>query len=433
MFRHLFSRRPQGGVWPAPPRRRRLNGAISCVALIVGLAGCGGTPPPPPTPPAHPLAKPIDQALTRAIDFLIRQQDKDGAWRSDFYGPLKDGPSLTPLVLSSLYLAEFHVERTPSRESARQKGLDYLAAMARPDGTIDEGPHGLSQPAYTAALTVIALDSEQHNPRPARDAWLTYLRARQLTEANGWEPADKEYGGWGYCAILPRKPAPGEARPPLLESNLSATAFALGALKDAGAFSNDPAFKAALAFVNRCQNYADEADRRDAAFDDGGFYFIYDDPVRNKAGTAGKDRFGRERFASYGSATADGLSCLLACGVRKDDPRVVAARRWLETHFDASAHPGKYAANREASRNGVYYYYCRSVALTLGSGLNVREIDTPAGQVHWANALAEELIKRQCEDGSWVNDVMAQRENDPLIATSDAVQALSYCRFMLSP
>lgn len=380
--------------------------------------------------------------MHRAADFLIRQQDKDGAWRSDFYGSLKDGPSLTPLVLVSLGADKDYVEKTASGKSARKKGLDYLAAMARPDGTIDEGPHGLSQPVYTAALAVRALSPEPREYGPARTAWLKYLRGRQLTEALGWDPADKEYGGWGYCAVLPRKPAPGEARPPLLESNLSATAFALDALTaDAAATADglpsgaeipadDPALKAALVFVTRCQNYADEADRRDPAFDDGGFFFIYDDPVRNKAGAAGKDRFGRERFASYGSATADGFMCFQMLH-RENTPQAAAARGWLETHFDVTTHPGNYAADREANRSGVYYYYCRSVAQALVGPPYEKEIDTPAGKVRWANALAEELIKRQREDGSWVNDVIAQRENDPLVATSHALEALWWCGFVV--
>jgi len=44
----------------------------------------------------------------------------------------------------------------------------------------------------------------------------------------------KPYGGWGFCAGLPRKPAADEFAPPLLESNLSATVFALQALHAAG-------------------------------------------------------------------------------------------------------------------------------------------------------------------------------------------------------
>jgi squalene-hopene/tetraprenyl-beta-curcumene cyclase len=402
--------------------------AIACLVPLVGLIGCARTPPLPAPPP---LSERISQALTRGANFLVQQQDKDGAWRSDFYGPLKDGPSLTPLVVMSLGLAEGSDEQTPGCKAARKRALDYLSAMVRPDGTIDEGPHGLSQPVYTAALTVRALSLESDQYRPARDAWLKYLRQRQLTEALGWDSADKEYGGWGYCVILPRKPEPGAPRPPLLESNLSATAFALAALKAAECPADDPAWKAALVFVKRCQNFTEAEARKDAAFDDGGFFFIYDDPVRNKAGTAGTDRFGHERFASYGSTTADGLLCYHFIGGRPG-ARVSTARRWLVTHFDASNVSGAYPANREASRNGVYYYYCRSAASALSSQAT-RDVDTPAGKVPWANVLAEELLNRQRQDGSWANDVMAQRENDPLIATSEAIEALWFCSANLSP
>jgi hypothetical protein len=410
------------------PSRHCAIASLVLTATAAGLVGCGGTPTPPAPPP--PI-NPIHRALDRAAHFLIQQQDKDGAWRSDLYGTLKDGPSLTPLVLRSLVCADVYLDQTSFDRSARKKGLDYLAAMARPDGTIDEGPHVLSQPVYTAALTVSVLSLEGDKYRAARDAWLMYLRERQLTEALGWVPADKEYGGWGYCAIIPRKPPPGEGGPPLLESNLSATRFALDALYAANCHADDPAFRAARVFVERCQNYADDPARQDPAFDDGGFHFIYDDPVRNKAGAAGKDRFGRQRFTSYGSATADGLVCFHALE-SADAPRATAARRWLETRFDVATHPGDYAADREANRNAVYYY-CQSVAAALGGGPHLREIDTPAGKVNWANVLAGELIKRQRKDGSWVNDVIAQRENDPLVATAEAMVALAVCRLMQSP
>src|SRR5689334_19825038 len=105
--------------------RRATIAVLVLTAAAGGIGVCGGTAT---APDPSPLAEPIDRALSRATDFLIRQQDKDGAWRSDFYGPLKDGPSLTPLVLRSLgHAAVFRVERTAQRESARKKGLDYLA------------------------------------------------------------------------------------------------------------------------------------------------------------------------------------------------------------------------------------------------------------------------------------------------------------------
>src|SRR5439155_12987775 len=141
-----------------------------------------------------------------------------GAWRSELKGPFKDGGSLTPLAVHAL-----HVSAAADGTAACHKGAAYLAKMARPDGTIDTGPHGLSYPVYTAALAVRVLSEvapDRH--RAARNTWLADLRARQLTEDLGWQSADKPYGGWGFCAGVPRKPAADEFAPPLLESNLSA-------------------------------------------------------------------------------------------------------------------------------------------------------------------------------------------------------------------
>src|SRR5262249_11001817 len=151
----------------------------------------------------------------------------------------------------------------------------------------------------------------------------------------------------------------------LTESNLSATRFALEALRSAGIKTEDEAVRKALVFVQRCQNFSDDPKQREPAYDDGGFFFIYDDPVRNKEGLAGKDRSGRERFISYGSMTADGIWALLLCGLRTDDPRVTAARTWLEANFRSDRQPGKYPDDREHNRDAVYYYYCSAIVQAL--------------------------------------------------------------------
>jgi hypothetical protein len=58
-------------------------------------------------------------------------------------------------------------------------------------------------------------------------------------------------------------------------------------------------------------------------------------------------------------------------------------------------------------------------------------VQTDNGKVRWAEALADELMKCQREDGSWVNSAGAQREDDPLVATSFAASALAVCRSAL--
>ena len=256
----------------------------------------------------------IDRALASAARWLLDRQSSDGSWRSETYGVFKEGDALTPLAVNTLLDCD-----DEAVIGAARLGADYLAEMARADGSIVPGPHGLAYPVYTAALAVRALFRlEGQKYRSATDTWLSFLLQRQMTADLGWSPSDREYGGWGYAHGPPRKPAAGQTADPAALPNLSATAFALEALRAAGRPGDDPAFGRALHFVCNCHNFADDPAGRDPAFDDGGFFFVLGDPPRNKAGVAGTDRRGRERFASYGSTTADGLRALLACGLPRD-------------------------------------------------------------------------------------------------------------------
>jgi squalene-hopene/tetraprenyl-beta-curcumene cyclase len=398
------------------------------IAAAFLLAGCSGRPQPsevtsptPPTPPGS-RSEMIDRALASATRYLLEKQSDDGAWRSDTYATFKDGTSLTPLAMEALHVLDPTTRTLP----AADRGTVFLASLVQSDGKIDYGS-GPNYPIYSATLAVSVLSrpalAGQRNSK-VRDALLADLRRRQLTEELGWQPADPEYGGWGYCPLVPEKLKPGEFGPPFIESNISATVFALEALKAAGVPPDDPVWKKALVFVERCQNYADPAD---PMFDDGGFFFIYEDPTRNKAGLAGKDAAGRIRFYSYGGPTADGVRALLLCGLTADHPRVKAARRWLEAHFDAQKPPGTFAKEREIDRQGTYFYYCASVGRAFRV-LGVQEVETASGKVKWAEALADELMKRQQPDGSWSNPFHAYREDDPLAATCLAVMALANCR-----
>lgn len=345
-----------------------------------------------------------DRPPAQAVQFLLRQQSKDGAWRSEIYASFKSGTALTPLVVCAL-------QEAGSEGSARRRGSEYLAKMVKPDGTIDEGEEGIDYPVYTAALSVIALSHPDNKDLvKARGAWLKYLLDRQLTEKLGWNREEKQYGGWGYCRLIPKKPKPNDFAPPLVESNLSATVFALDALKAAGVKDKE-VYEKALVFVRRCQN------------EDGGFHFIYDDPVRNKAGIAAQTPGRPPRFHSYGSTTADGLRSLILCS-EPDKARVAAAKKWLQQNFRADAHPGEYAKAHEPNREAVYYYYAASVARTLRL---LDDFELPDGR-DWRVELTKELVKRQRKDGSWANPVELVRENDPIVATANAIIALANCR-----
>lgn len=318
-------------------------------------------------------------------------------WRSEVYGSLKDGWSLTPLATLALLEAD--------REAgAARRGVAWLAGSVK-DGRIVTGAVKPAYPAYTAALTVMALS---FSPADARSAWVFELRSRQLDAALGWSKSDVSFGGWGYSTALPKKGGD-EA---FLESNLSATAFALDALAAVGVPAESPAYENALVFVERQQNFAS---RDPGPEDDGGFYFVPGDDVRNKAGAFG-DR--KDAFHSYGSMTADGLRSLLRCGGNAD--RIAAARKWLLDRFDAKHHPGTYRAEREEVRDSAWFYWAASLAATIRLDPALASLKAP---------LRDELLRRQRADGSWQNELTAVREDDPVIATSFALRALAALQF----
>jgi len=373
----------------------------------------------------------IDDSLRRAAAFLVSKQSPDGAWRSETYGAMRDGPSLTPLVMSALL---FLPQSGAEGRSALRRGADYLAGFVGDDGQLKVKPRELLFPVYTAASAarvVVLVERSERNVR-VQQAWIGYLRERQLGEPLGWRPDDPEYGGWGFSLDLPRKPAAGQPKELLHESNLAATVFALAALRSAKTPADDPAFAKALRFVERCQNYHDNRlGSAPTKFDDGGFFFMPGDAAQNKAGVAGRDRFGHERYRSYGTMTADGLRALLRCGLKADDPRVAAARRWLEQNFSAAHNPGDFPADREVLRDATWYYWTWAASHAF-LAVHVRRVETREGVVDWPEAFARELLARQRSDGAWVNRFTDAKEDDPLVATSWATAALAIGRAMMA-
>ena len=395
------------------------------------------------SPDVKELLERIDGSLARAGNYLVERQESDGAWRSDVYGALRDGPSLTPYVLSALY---FLPETGVKGREAFDRGIEYLIGFVDDEGRLKIEPRELLFPVYTAASAsrVVALRKRNGRHLEAQAAWLSYLCQRQLTEELGWRPEDLEYGGWGYSLGLPHKPAPGELKDFFCESNLSATVFGLAALKSARVPRADPAYGRALTFVMRCQNYPESPGDADPEFDDGGFFFLPGDAVQNKAGIAGIDRFGRQRFRSYGTMTADGLRALLRCGLSHDHPRVVAARDWLVRNFSAESNPGEFPGDRAVLQDATYYYWTWSaahafLALEMDRGQEANSHGCPIaaatspsdGLPSWTMPLSEELLRRQRDDGTWGNGYTDAKEDDPLVATPWAAAALAIAKRIL--
>lgn len=324
-----------------------------------------------------------DRRLIQAAEFLWSQADPaTGLFGSHVVGLLSSGQSLTPFAL--LALAEVPEAFRPELAG---KGLaSCLAAL-------DEGALGFHSsapdyPTYATALLLSALAKlrPQHlakEGKPMAD-WL--LRTQFGPEWAG-HPAE---GGFGMGSKdRPQPPNPGHV-------DLSMTRRALEALAAFGT----PSPGAALAFVRRCQT-------RDGSF----VYSPVEDALNKGDRTEGPSR-------GYGSATADGLLALAACGVGAEDPQLQAALRYLQGVHRLDRNPGVPAEMGDFATAMRGYYRAGAAAVFQRYG-------GPAG---WQAALTEAVYAEQRPDGSWQNESPLQKENDPIVATAFAIQALVAAR-----
>ena len=132
---------------------------------------------------------------------------------------------------------------------------------------------------------------------------------------------------------------------------------------------------------------------------DGGFYFSTVNPEINKAGEADG------HFASYGTATADGLLAFRAAGVPDHDVRSAKAIQWLKDHHKPDLAPGFEGTAREAWGSGLRFYYACAISRAMP--------DLPV------------TLPPQDADGSFRNPNKMVKEDDPLIATAFAVHVLA--------
>ena len=339
-------------------------------------------------------------AIERGLEFLrTHGQADDGTFT------IQAGPGLTGLALTAALRNGVDID-----DPMVAKGFQALEGFVKPDGGI-YGNGRLKN--YETCVAIVAFQLANTDGR--YDKLIAnadkFVRTLQYG-ATGNEPkSDVWYGGAGYG---------GPGRP-----DLSNTSYLVDALVAGGGEANDEAIQRALVFVSRCQNLARHGnDTKFAALvNDGGFYYTI--PTES-VDPSSSDRSSSDRYTadgglrSYGSMTYSGFKSLIYAGLTENDPRVKAALEWIGKHYTVADNPGQGDA-------GLYYYYHAFAAALAASKLDA--IESADGAKHdWRSDLVVELAKRQNENGSWTNENRQWFENDPNLATSFALIALSYCK-----
>jgi squalene-hopene/tetraprenyl-beta-curcumene cyclase len=351
----------------------------------------------------------------KAVDFLLTQQSPDGSWLA------QAGPAVTALVVKGLIQAG----HSPG-EPAVQRGLDFIEKTHQADGGFYVDSHA----TYNTAITLTTLGTL---PEPARSRFKEQIKEAQdflKSIQSGAPGAAKDsdgktvtadhpwFGGWGYGEGATLKAG---RRPDLSNSH-----FVIEALRTSGVPASDPSIQNALVFLSREQAYEGNAMPWAKGRTDGGF--IYSMGFNQKhnfygesEGPDSKDRDGNEILTTYGSMTYAGLKSLLYADVKKDDPRVQAALRWITGNYTLDVNPGL------NSEQGLFYYYH-----TFAAALNAYGQDTitdAKGVKHeWRKEFEAAMAAHQKPDGSYVNPADRWMESNPVLVTSYVVLSLQDAR-----
>ena len=376
----------------------------------------------------HPsLEKDVVHAIDIGLKWLRDKQAEDGHWSLAQY------PAVTGLVVWA-YLRE---PGRPIRDLPPhvRKGLAFIEGCANPDGSIARtvnAPRGRPLRNYNTALCMAALAASADSRYEA-----IVKRARNyLIESQRLKPG-VYYGGLGYDAEFKRAYADmnntclaleamkyttfvvsrrqHSCAPPVTRREL---ATARDQEKKKG--HEDVDWKAAAAFLRRCQNEPSDDPTKFVSLTSknrGGFFY---EPNRGQAGAV-KNAKGQRAWNSHGVATYGGLLCFLYADLKRDDAGVEAAVGWVRRNYTLAEHPG-------SGQQGLYFYY-----LTMAKALSVYGEEplklADGREVEWRTELAKRIVSLQRIDaktglGYWKNDNGRWMENNAVLTTAYQILAL---------
>jgi len=287
---------------------------------------------------------------------------------------------------------------------AAKRALGFLLRYVQPDGGIYVPGEGMRNYHTSVALMALAATKDPANAEIIRNAQ-NFLKKLQWDSGEGVETSNSWYGGQGY----------GRHKRP----DLSNTQMMLEALKQSGLEPDDPVYKKAMVFVQRCQMLGVNNDQTFANESiDGGFIYTPVAGGESKAGIEIVD--GRPRLRSYGSMTYAGFKSMLYANVDHDDLRVKRALEWIHRHYTLDHNPNM---PQGQSKQGLFYYYHVFARALHAWGEDVL-IDAQGVEHHWRRELCAKLVSLQRPEGLWVNEEDRWYEGNPNLVTAYAILSL---------
>ncbi len=357
----------------------------------------------------------VSTAQQRGLTWLLTQQEVDGSWRHH--------PAITALAVTALYRAGRPL--TAAEQTAGGKALQFVISNVRTNGAIYAGDDKDKYPNYSTAICAMALlASGQPEYTDIIRNGRKFLLNSQSDERTGTATNDASYGGIGYGK---------RERPDMSNMQWALEALRLTEALDKpaaedGSFKPRPTSKLhwekAVQFLQRCQNLPEKNNEAwvkvGLSEDRGGFIYMPGDPAKGLPALSfaneGQPVDEKTPLRSYASMTYAGLKSYLYAELKKDDPRVVAALKWLQKNYSLEENPG-------LGKQGLFYYYHTATKALTAYGSDT--FTDAAGKTHdWRYELMNKLVSLQKSDGFWINDNNRWWENDPVLVTSYSLLAL---------
>jgi squalene-hopene/tetraprenyl-beta-curcumene cyclase len=358
----------------------------------------------------------IAKTVEKGAAFLVSKQQPDGSFGS----MPQQAVGITGLAVTAL--ANCSKELREKYKDAIDKGCKFLLSRQQSDGSILDPEQGFA--VYKTSVSIMALCSAD------RTGYADWIKKAQdyIVRSQYWSgivASDVKYGGWGYNE-KEQKPA----------ADLSNTQFALEASEAYGLLKDNPVWERAVKFVSRSQQWTETNDlagkiEKVKIGNDGGFIYGPADTRALKKEDLPKDEEGNTIFTSYASMTYAGFKSLLYANVKRTDPRVQAAWRWICANYTLDENRGMGTRQEPATtKQGLYYFY-RAFGRALLAWGERTITDTNNVKHDWCKELAAKIASLQRPDGSWVNEADKWFEGLPELVISYALDALNMARLQV--